>query len=170
MTGRPLTAIPPTGADPDLLRGVFGCFPSGVAAVCATIDGEPVGLAVSTFTPVSMEPALVSVCLQNTSTTWPRLRAAASLGVSVLSDSHDLACRQLSRKTGNRFEGLEITATERGALLLAGATAWLECTLADELPAGDHTIALLQVTAAQATPETAPLIFHRSRFRQLVVT
>ena len=62
------------------LRRVFGCFPSGVIAVCAIVDGEPVGMAASSFTSVSVAPALVSICVQNTSTTWPRLRSAAEAG------------------------------------------------------------------------------------------
>lgn len=51
------------------LRRAFGCFPSGVTAVCAVVDGEPVGMAASSFTSVSMAPPLVSVCVQDSSAT-----------------------------------------------------------------------------------------------------
>ena len=54
------------------LRRAFGCFPSGVTAVCAIIDGEPVGMAASSFTSVSIDPPLASICVQKSSTTWPR--------------------------------------------------------------------------------------------------
>jgi flavin reductase (DIM6/NTAB) family NADH-FMN oxidoreductase RutF len=74
--------------DDSTLRRVFGCFPSGVIAVCASIDGEPVGMAASSFTTVSVAPPLVSICVQNTSTTWPRLRECERLGVSVLAEHH----------------------------------------------------------------------------------
>lgn len=57
-----------------LLRRAFGCFPTGVAAVCAVAETGPVGMAVSSFTSVSLEPPLLSVCMQNSSTTWPTLR------------------------------------------------------------------------------------------------
>lgn len=64
-----------TGIQPvtigDHLRRAFGCFPSGVTAICAEIDGEPVGVAASSFTSVSISPPLVSVCMQHTSTTRP---------------------------------------------------------------------------------------------------
>lgn len=56
------------------LRAVFGCFPSGVIAVCAMRDGRLDGMAASAFTAVSLDPPLVSVCAQETSATWPRLR------------------------------------------------------------------------------------------------
>ena len=62
--------------DPARLREAFGVFPSGVVAVAAEVDGELVGLAASSFTSVSLEPALVSFSVANTSKTWPDLRRA----------------------------------------------------------------------------------------------
>ena len=35
---------------PDTLRSAFGRFPSGVAALCALIDGAPQGIVASSFT------------------------------------------------------------------------------------------------------------------------
>jgi flavin reductase (DIM6/NTAB) family NADH-FMN oxidoreductase RutF len=72
-----------TVRDPQQLRRVFGSFPSGVAAVAALVAGEPVGIAASSFTSVSLDPPLVSVCIAHTSTTWPVLRTASRLGVSI---------------------------------------------------------------------------------------
>jgi flavin reductase (DIM6/NTAB) family NADH-FMN oxidoreductase RutF len=57
--------------DQALLRQAFGCFPSGVTAFCGLLDGVAVGMAASSFTWVSLDPALVSVCVANSSTTWP---------------------------------------------------------------------------------------------------
>ena len=66
------------------LREAFGHFPSGVVAVCADVDGERIGMAASTFVPVSLEPPLVAFCVQNTSTTWPKLADLEHVGISVL--------------------------------------------------------------------------------------
>src|SRR5689334_21946313 len=81
--------------DDATLRRVFGCFPSGVIAVCASVDGEPLGMAASSFTTVSVAPPLVSICVQNSSTTWPRLRRRERLGISVLAEHHGDACLSL---------------------------------------------------------------------------
>ncbi|WP_196763079.1 flavin reductase family protein, partial [Mycobacterium avium] len=56
------------------LREAFGHFPSGVVAIAAEVNGTLEGLAASTFVPVSLDPPLVSFCVQNTSTTWPKLK------------------------------------------------------------------------------------------------
>ena len=156
--------------DPAALRQAFGCFPSGVAAVCAEAEGGPVGMAVSSFTSVSIDPPLVSICVSHSSATWPKLRAAPRLGVSILNDAHGVACRQLSSKDGDRFAGLLLERTPERAVLIDGATAWLDCSLHAELAAGDHTIALLRIEALAADPATGPLVFHGSRFHRLVAS
>lgn len=162
----PMTGIVPVTAG-DQLRKAFGCFPSGVTAVCAEVDGVPVGLAASSFTSVSVEPPLVSVCMQHTSTTWPILRQRPRLGLSVLAEGHDDVCARLASKTGDRFAGTDRVASEDGALFVHGATLWLDCTLHAEVPAGDHDIVLLHVHGLRADPTMAPLVFHGSRFRRL---
>jgi flavin reductase (DIM6/NTAB) family NADH-FMN oxidoreductase RutF len=148
------------------LRRVFAAFPTGVAAVAAVIDGEPAGLAASSFVSVSLDPPLVSVCVAHTSTTWPALRVAGRLGISVLGDHQEQASRQLSSRAAGRFAGLDWRATAGGAVLLSEASAWLDCSLEQEIPAGDHDIVLLRVHDLGAT-EVMPLVFHGSRYRQL---
>jgi flavin reductase (DIM6/NTAB) family NADH-FMN oxidoreductase RutF len=163
-----LTPIDAGAIDRRLLRTTFGCFPSGVTAVCGLAgDGTPVGMAVSSFTSVSLGPPLVSVCVANSSSTWPRLRTLGRLGVSILGEAHDLACRQLSAKEGDRFAGLALTSTSGSALFVAGSAASLECELVQEVPAGDHLIALLRIHALDSDASVTPLVFHGSRFRQL---
>ena len=56
---------------PASLREAFGHFPSGVIAIAAEVDGVRAGLAASTFVPVSLNPPLVSFCVQTPSETWP---------------------------------------------------------------------------------------------------
>ena len=148
------------------LRRVFATFPTGVAAVAAVIDGEPAGLAASSFVSVSLDPPLVSVCVAHTSITWPALRGAGRLGISVLGDHQEQASRQLSSRAGGRFAGLEWRATADGAILLSEASAWFDCSLEQEIPAGDHDIVLLRVHDLGAS-EVMPLVFHGSGYRQL---
>jgi flavin reductase (DIM6/NTAB) family NADH-FMN oxidoreductase RutF len=151
------------------LRGVFGAFPSGVTAVAAMIDGQPIGIAASSFTSVSLEPALVSVCVAHASTTWPILGKASRFGLSVLGSDQAELCRQLSARTGDRFAGVAWRATNRGAVLLDGASAWLDCSVDQVVRAGDHDIVVLAVHTHRLhpDPDRLPLVFHASKFRIL---
>ena len=158
-----------TGTDlsPTSLREAFGHFPTGVIAIAAEVDGVRVGLAASTFVPVSLDPPLVSFCVQNSSTTWPKLKDLPFLGISVLGEAHDAAAKTLAAKTGDRFAGLETSSTDRGALFIHGTSVWLESALEQEVLAGDHTIVVLRVHDITIHDGVAPIVFHRSAFRRL---
>ncbi|OBJ74184.1 flavin reductase family protein [Mycobacterium sp. 1274756.6] len=157
----------PSELSPAALREAFGHFPSGVIAIAAEVDGARVGLAASTFVPVSLEPPLVSFCVQNSSTTWPRLRDLPVLGISVLGEAHDTAARTLAAKTGDRFAGLETQSSATGAVFIKGTSVWLESAIEQLIPAGDHTLVLLRVNDITVHPDVAPIVFHRSAFRRL---
>ena len=150
------------------LREAFGHFPTGVIAITAEVDGMPVGLAASTFVPVSLDPPLVSFCVQNSSRTWPRLRDCPRLGISVLGESHDEAARSLAARTGDRFAGLDTVSTEAGAaVFIEGTGVWVDTTIDQLVPAGDHTIVILRVNEITVNSDVAPMVFHRSTFRRL---
>jgi len=151
---------------PAALREAFGHFPTGVIAIAAEVDGTRVGLAASTFVPVSLDPPLVSFCVQNSSTTWPKLVDLPVLGISVLGESHDSAARTLAAKTGDRFAGLQ-THSNNGAVYIHGTSVWLESSIEQLVPAGDHTIVLLRVSDITVHDDVAPIVFHRSVFRKL---
>lgn len=127
-------------------RGVRS-LPTGVIAIAAEVDGALVGLAASTFVPVSLDPPLVSFCVQNSSTTWPKLKDLPLLGISVLGEAHDAAARTLAAKTGDRFAGLDTVSTDGGAVFIHGTSVWLESAIEQEVPAGDHTIVVLRVSS-----------------------
>ena len=149
------------------LREAFGHFPTGVIAIAAKVDGTLVGLAASTFVPVSLDPPLVSFCVQNTSTTWPKLKDRPRLGISVLGEAHDDAARTLAARTGDRFAGLRTVSTEHGAVFIEGTSVWLESSIENSVQAGDHIIVILRVNDITVHPDVAPIVFHRSTFRRL---
>lgn len=165
-TFHPDTLTPPM-LDPKLLRRAFGAYPSGVVAVAAQVGDRRFGLAASSFTSVSLDPALVSFSIANTSSTWRSLRDAGHLGLSVLADHHGEVCRQLAGPADQRFAGLDVRVTEGGAVLLAEAVATFDCTIHREVEAGDHTIVLLQLHAVEGPGALSPLVFHRSSFGRL---
>ena len=76
--------------------------------------------------------------------------------------------RQLAASGTDRFARLSWRATADGAVLIDGASAWLDCSVYDEVAAGDHSVVLLRVHELDADPAVAPLVFHGSRYRRLL--
>ncbi len=155
--------------EPGVLRSTFAGFPSGVAAVAATVDGADHVIVASSFTVgVSLEPPLVMFAVQNKSRTWPILKQAPVLGISVLGADQDAACRQLaSAPPEERFDGIEVHRASHDALFLRKAPVWLECEIWGETPAGDHTVVILEIKAMFRDHDVEPLVFHSSKFRRL---
>jgi len=110
---------------------------------------------------------MVLVCVARTSTTWPSLSKAPRLGISVLGAHQEDASRRLAAPGDDRFATLPWRVTSGGAVFVEGSSAWLECSVHQEVSAGDHTVVILRVHELDADPAVAPLVFHGSRYRQL---
>jgi flavin reductase (DIM6/NTAB) family NADH-FMN oxidoreductase RutF len=146
---------------------VFGTLPTGVTAVAACAGCDPLGLAASSFTSVSLDPPIVSVCIAHRSRTWPPLREVRRLGISVLGAHQEQVSRRLAAPGDDRFATLPWRLTAAGAVFVEGSSAWLECGIHTELSVGDHNVVMLVVHELDADPDVAPLVFHGSRYRRL---
>lgn len=156
-----------THLSPSALREAFSHFPSGVVAVAAEADGVRLGMAASTFVPVSLDPPLVSFCVQNTSSTWPRLQQLPFVGISVLGEQHADAVRRLATRDVDRFAGLETVSSGTGAVFVQGSCLWLESAIEHLVPAGDHTIVILRIHDVCVHADASPIVFHRRGLHRL---
>lgn len=153
----------PTALSATELRAAWASIPTPITTVAAVVDGRPTGLIVGSYVGLSLEPALVAVSIQKTSRSWPLLRDADHLGISVLTRNHQHLVRQLAGPQEHRFD--DITwQDDRGAVLLEDAAVHLTGHIVNELETGDHVTAVLEVdrVAGQAPSET-PLVFHGSQ-------
>lgn len=148
-------------------KQVFAQFPTGVVGVCALLDGKDAGFAASSFQTVSWDPALVSICVQNDNNTWKALRASERIGISILAEDQSALAFQLSSRRRDRFEGVQTHASAGNALLIGGAAAWMECSVHQEVPAGDHTIVIFAVHHL-GTADQAPMIYHRQSIGRIL--
>lgn len=127
LTHEPHTATWDTDLSLGNLRSGLSAFPTGVVALAGLADGVPEVMVSSSFgVGISWEPALVSFSAQNSSRTWPRLRRAGAIGVSLLAADQTPLCRQLASREGDRFAGLDVHRSPHDALLIGGSSLWLE--------------------------------------------
>jgi 3-hydroxy-9,10-secoandrosta-1,3,5(10)-triene-9,17-dione monooxygenase reductase component len=143
---------------------VVGHFATGVTVVTGLVGGEPVGLAVNSFTSVSLEPALVAFCVAKTSKTWPRLRPAGSFCVNILTEHQEALSRVFAGRTLDRFRGVGWRPGPSGAPILAGVLAWVDCSVDAEHDAGDHIIVVGVVRELDVGDEGRPLVFYRGGY------
>jgi flavin reductase (DIM6/NTAB) family NADH-FMN oxidoreductase RutF len=147
-------------------RRVMGHFATGVTVVTATSGaGEPYGLTANAISSVSLDPTLVLVCVERTADTEPVIREAGAFAINILPEERGevLARRFAETDRHARFSGVAHRPGSTGAPILDRALAWLDCTVHEVVPGGDHTIFLGKVVAGDAG-EGAPLIYYRGGY------
>ena len=163
--------MPPPSAFSIDMRSTFSQFPTGVVVIGASVGSGVAGMVVSSFSVgVSLSPPLVSFAAQRTSETWPPLRGVPRLGISILAQNQSELCAKIASTSNRRerFDDVPHDVTQSGALTIRNASVVMEVELADEFPAGDHTLVLLEVKHASSDIDRAPLVFHRSLFKEIV--
>jgi flavin reductase (DIM6/NTAB) family NADH-FMN oxidoreductase RutF len=159
----------PSKVSPDArtLRTALGGFATGVTIVtCRGEAGEAIGLTVSSFNALSLEPPMVLWSLRLASPHLAAFDSATHFAINVLAESQvDLSRRFAATSPGRFDEGLWGQGAG-GVPVLAGSAATFECEVASRQAAGDHRLYLGRVLAAHAQP-VPPLLFHGGRYHLL---
>jgi 3-hydroxy-9,10-secoandrosta-1,3,5(10)-triene-9,17-dione monooxygenase reductase component len=143
------------GLDDRSLRAAFGRFATGVAFVTAEIDDTPLGLIVSSFAAVSLQPPLVSFCAGRASITWQRMRHAGSCTINVVAARHASFARRAAPPGADRFAEPDV---------VRDAIAAIDCDLEAEHAAGDHWIVIGRVRRLRVSADPQPLVYFAGRF------
>lgn len=160
-----MTDQDPSAFDPLVLRRAFGNFPTGVTVVTAAPDGEPLGMTVGSFFSVSLDPPLVGLCADKTSSSWPRIAPANCFAVNFLAaDQADVSSRFASRDD-EKFAGVVWRPSDHtGSPLLADCIGWVDCVTEQTVESGDHWIVIGRVVGIDVVRETDPLVFFRGGY------
>ncbi|WP_250527352.1 flavin reductase family protein [Caballeronia sp. GAWG2-1] len=145
-------------------RRVLGSFMTGVTVVaCRGAGGDVRAFTANSFTSVSLEPALVLVCLLKSSPSVAMFATAKSFSISILQEQQ----RDISKGFASRDP--EIKAASARSLIgeltpyVADSLAVLECAPHQTVDAGDHIILLGRVQRFIAADGT-PLGFFRGAY------
>jgi flavin reductase (DIM6/NTAB) family NADH-FMN oxidoreductase RutF/AcrR family transcriptional regulator len=159
-----MTAADGASVDSGRFRRVLGHFATGVAVITASGDAGPAGMAVSSFTSVSLEPPLVAFLPDKSSSSWPKIEAAGSFCVNILSAGQQDLCAQFARTGADKFAGVSWRPAASGSPILDGVMAWIDCELTQTFESGDHYIAIGRVVELEADELGAPLVFFQGGY------
>lgn len=155
-------------SDPRAFRRALGQFATGVAVVTAgTEEGALVGMTMSSFNSVSLDPPLVLFSVAKNAYSLPAMRSARSFGINILAHEQRDVSDRFARALEDKWSEVAHRTGAHGAPLLHGAIAHFECVPHARHDGGDHEIFLARVLAYAATGEGAPLIFFRGRYHAL---
>ncbi|RIL08290.1 hypothetical protein DCC79_14195 [bacterium] len=162
---------PIPSAAADAYRAAMRLWPSGVTIITMRGPDGPHGMTASAFTSVSVDPPMVLIVVDRRWRSHAHIEAAGAFCVNILGAGQSAWSDRFAGRHGevpDRFAGIATAAALTGAPCLVDAVAWLDCTVAEAHPAGDHTVFLGRVVAAYARPDAPePLIYHNTRYRGL---
>ena len=127
------------------------------------------GITVSSFCSLSLDPPLVLACIARKARSHALIEAHAAFAINVLRDDQErlseLAAGRLGAH-GNRLEDVAHRVAVTGAPILIDCLAWFDCSLEATHAGGDHTIFVGRVEAAGHV-EGNPLLYHDGAYRRL---
>jgi flavin reductase (DIM6/NTAB) family NADH-FMN oxidoreductase RutF len=155
--------------DRDTFKHTLGSWASGVTIVTSQHAGERMGMTVSAFSSVSLDPPLILVCADKTSNTNVLIHASRTFTVNVLGREQSALSSLFADKKREaiRFDGLDCKTGATGCPRIPGALANLDCRVRDVVDAGDHILYVGSVEAAHIDAEQEPLVYWRGIYQKL---
>jgi flavin reductase (DIM6/NTAB) family NADH-FMN oxidoreductase RutF/DNA-binding GntR family transcriptional regulator len=147
-------------------RDIIGSFASGVTIITARHQGKPKGTTASAVSSLSLEPPMVLICLNKTSSTGVAVSEAGRFAVNILGEGQAQEAMRFASKAEDKFAGVTWDEGNNGEPLLADALSTLECRVVEEVTGGTHTVFLAEVEHASARAG-APLAYFRGQFGRL---
>lgn len=149
-------------------REVAGRFATGVAVITAVDDEGPAGFTAQSFTSVSLNPPLVSVCPGKGVASWARIGPTGRFCVNFLAEDQESLSRIFATKDADKFDGIgySLDVTPAGPVL-DGVLGWVGCRIVTEHEAGDHLIVLAEAEDLGIGSGERPLLFYRGGYAGL---
>jgi flavin reductase (DIM6/NTAB) family NADH-FMN oxidoreductase RutF len=150
----------------DQFRKTLGLFPTGVTVV-TVVDGEgkDVGITISSFTSLSLNPPQILFCLSKHSKTMPAFKAATHFAVNILTANQPHVSDGFARHITLEWEDLKTHRHEAsGCLLISEALGQIVCEKVTFYEGGDHEIIVGRVIDAKVSPDHFPLVRQRGQY------
>lgn len=146
------------------LKGFNRQFITGVTVVTTKDEnGKPRGLAANSYVSVSLEPPLVLVCVQKTTSTYASLFKSTHLGINIMSNRQRDTVGTFAGKGEDKFANLEWHEGPSGSPLIDGSAASIEAEIKERFQAKTHTVFIAKVKHSEVA-QLEPMVYKAGRF------
>lgn len=168
-------ALQPVDIDPGGFKAALGSLAASVTVITLRdVDGVPRGMTATAFSSVSVEPLLILVCVNRSTRTYEQIAHTRRFGVNILGSlAHEISdhCARPGADKGLRPEWLAPVLSWHSPAL-AGALAFLDCEVDQDIRAGTHAVLIGAVRGIGLSSAAAhePLLHFGGTYRQLQTT
>lgn len=149
--------------DLSTFKDLMAKWPTGVAIATSKLNGDAVGMTVSSFVSISLTPQIVMISVVSDFVLAEAIKSERAFGISILCDDQAalgaaFANREIAQ--ADRFKKGHFTAgTILGLPILADAVASMELTLHEVKEVGDHTLFFGQVGEGHINHTSHPMVY-----------
>lgn len=160
-----------SSADAELLRLAMRRFASGVTVVTAGTGKRQVGITVSAFTSISLDPPVVMVAINSESSAAPVILEAEHFAIHILSREQEALSERFAQKLAwsEKVGATKWKTGRSGAPVLVDVATVIDCVLLRSLEIGTHTVIfgrVVEITMKPDVPHT-PLLYYNRNYRTL---
>ncbi|MFC5590548.1 flavin reductase family protein [Sporosarcina soli] len=146
----------------DLYKEIMGGYPTGVTIITTKDkDNNPVGMTANSFVSVSIEPLMISWCIDKGSRRYETFKNVDSFAVNILSGEQKDACNIFaSKQEKDSFSKVEWGPSSNDLPILKNVYGALECKKVQQIDAGDHLILIGEVIDMKKN-DIDPMLYYR---------
>jgi flavin reductase (DIM6/NTAB) family NADH-FMN oxidoreductase RutF len=156
-----------TAFDTRAFRQALGHFPTGVCVVTSVFEGVALGMTVSSFNSLSLDPPLILFSIDGRAPSLPQWERARGYAVNVLAENQKDVADRFAKSRSKKWEGVTYSAGFLDAPVLPGVAAVLECAAWARHEAGDHVLFIAEVKRFRTSPDRRPLVFSGGRYGEI---
>ena len=124
------------------------------------------GFTANSFTSVSLDPQLISICIDKESFNIDTFSITEHFAVSILSESQQSISTTFATPNEERFKDIDWRSEDTGSPIISNAVAWFDCKTEQVVDAGDHLILIGKIISFDSSPKT-PLMYLRGNYVNL---
>ncbi len=144
-------------------RNTLSRFASGVTVMTARHNDQLVGVTISAFTSLSLDPPLVLFCLDKKAATLPVFTPGTAFAAHILHGKQKKIAEHFGRKEPRNWNNIPHHFNEFGVPVLDEHMAVLYCNVAERLAGGDHLIITARVHDAFINDKRPRPLIHTQR-------
>ena len=156
--------LDPMSVTQEAFRAALGSFASGVTVVTTKdVRGKLLGITVSAFCSVSLEPPMVLICIEKTAGSHYAFEESNVFVVNILREGEAVMSERFASLHEDKFAGLDFQRGMDGVPVLSDALAVLECRVKFSYHGGDHSIFVGEVENVKVD-NGDPLLYFRGHY------
>ncbi len=152
----------------DEFKQAVGKFPTGVTVISTVCDGKSWGFTANSFASVSLEPSLVSFCLNTGSTSFKAFNRSNSFVINILASDQANISTHFSQKGIDKFLNINHIPSDVFQIpTIMGSVCIIECKKYNQFECGDHTIFIGQAINAKIDQYKSPLLYFAKSYKEI---